>query len=85
MTKFTAIQKKAILAFGLFYQSRIEIWQNYSAFFLSVSLMREKFEGTREFLFQKIRALIAILLQLWITKICAHFTVALDKVSFFGE
>ena len=56
MIKFTVIPKKAIWhvaiwqnwCFGQFYQSRIEVLQNCSAFFVSVSLMRGKFEGTRE-------------------------------------
>ena len=45
--------------FGQFYPSRIEICQNSSACFESVSLMRGKFvEGTRENLKQKNPALV---------------------------
>ena len=39
-----------------FYHSRIEVLQNSSSFFDSVSFMTGKFEGMREFLFQEIRA-----------------------------
>ena len=34
--------------FGQFYHSRIELLQNHSAFFVSLSLVRGKFEGIRE-------------------------------------
>ena len=44
--------------FGQFYPSRIEIFQNSSASFESVSLMRGKFEGTRENLKHKNPAIV---------------------------
>ena len=85
------LQKKAIWhlaiwqnwSFGQFYHSRIEVLQNCSPF-LCQFLWRGKFEGRKEFIFQKIRAFSNIVTALIVSMVVFHInTVVVHDLFLF--